>query len=236
MLKKIDNNIWVTEQPFKYWGLDVGTRMTVVRLLTGELVVISPISIYENTVSQLNEIGRVGYIIAPNLYHHLFLMEFQKIYARAQIWVPLGFDLKLPNIAVDKVISDTSGNFFEEIDYLLVDGFKVLELSGAATLNEFVFFHRDSQTLIITDTAFNFDGKFNWKTQLAARLLGIYGKLRPSPLEKLASQEKNQVMGSIKKILQWDFDRVILAHGSIVELDGKKLFKEGFEEFFGCCI
>ncbi|BAZ14066.1 hypothetical protein NIES4071_59060 [Calothrix sp. NIES-4071] len=43
MLREIDNNLWVAEQPFKYWGLEVGARMTVIRLISGELIVISPI-------------------------------------------------------------------------------------------------------------------------------------------------------------------------------------------------
>ena len=35
---KVDTNIWVAKQNLKYWGLEVGTRMTVIRLENGELV------------------------------------------------------------------------------------------------------------------------------------------------------------------------------------------------------
>lgn len=67
MLRKIDNNIWVGEQPLKYLGLNVGTRMTLIRLATGELIVISPIQVDNTTINQLNALGDVSYIIAPNL-------------------------------------------------------------------------------------------------------------------------------------------------------------------------
>jgi hypothetical protein len=39
MIKKIAQNIWVKEQPLKYWGLEVGTRMTIIRLSNGELII-----------------------------------------------------------------------------------------------------------------------------------------------------------------------------------------------------
>lgn len=85
MLREIDRNIWVAEQPLKYWGLEVGTRMTVIRLTNGELIVISPIKVDETTIHQINEIGDVTFIIVPNLYHHLFVSEFKAIYPKAKI-------------------------------------------------------------------------------------------------------------------------------------------------------
>lgn len=79
MLREIDKNLWVAEQPLKYFGLSVGTRMTVIRLANGELVVISPIQIDEATIQQLNQIGDVAHIIAPNLYHYLFTSNFKTL-------------------------------------------------------------------------------------------------------------------------------------------------------------
>jgi hypothetical protein len=39
--------------------------------------------------------------------------------------------------------------------------------------------------------------------------------------------------GNTTKVLNWDFKRVIMAHGSIVEIDAKRRFKEGYEWFLG---
>ena len=73
MLKSIDRDLWVGEQPFKYLGLPVGRRMTVILLSGGRLLLISPIEIDENTKEQLDSIGKVEFIIAPNLFHYLYL-------------------------------------------------------------------------------------------------------------------------------------------------------------------
>ncbi len=235
MLRQIDNNLWVAEQPFQYWGINVGTRMTVTRLKSG-LMIISPIKPNEQIIHQLSKIGKVTYIIAPNLYHHLFLSEFQAIYPEAKLIIPKGLNIKLPNLNFAQLLNENKGSIDNQVEYLLIDGFKVLDTSGASTLNEYVFYHRDSRTLILTDTAFHFDGNFTFKTQLAARLLGIYGKLAPSFLEKLASKETQKVKQSFQKVFEWDFDRVIMAHGSIVETGAKPKLKQGYENFLGTLL
>ncbi|MBR8837519.1 MAG: DUF4336 domain-containing protein [Stigonema ocellatum SAG 48.90 = DSM 106950] len=236
MLREIDNNIWVAEQPLKYWGLEVGTRMTVIRLPTNELIVISPIRTDSTTIHQLNEIGNVAYIIAPNLYHHLFVSDFKAIYPEAQLWIAPGLDSKKPLLSADRVITNDRGKITEQLDYLLFDGFKVLDLSGPSILNEFVFFHKSSRTLILTDTAFHFNDSFPLKTRLAAKLFGVYDQLIPSVLEKVATREKEKVKNSVQKILCWDFNRVIMAHGSIIEDNGKKKLKDGYERFLGISL
>lgn len=235
MLREIDKNIWVAEQPLKYLGLNVGTRMTLIRLVTGEIIVISPIQVDSDTINQLNAIGDVSYIIAPNLYHYLFVSSFKAIYPKAQLWVAPGLESKKSDLPIDKVISIDENSMFNEVEYLLFDGFKVFDLKGHSLLNECVFFHQKSRTLILTDTAFHFDQSFSLTTQLAARLIGSYKKLSPSLLEKFATHEKEKVKQSVQKVLAWDFERVIMAHGSIID-DGKRKFREGYEWFLGTSL
>ncbi len=68
-------------------------------------------------------------------------------------------------------------------------------------------------------------------TQLIAKLTGGYKLLRPSPLEKLATKNKVSVKNAVDRVLEWDFDRVILAHGSIIDYCGKEQFKAGYDWF-----
>ena len=236
MLREIDKNIWVAEQPLKYLGLDVGTRMTLICLVTGEIIVISPVQVDSDTINQLNAIGDVSYIIAPNLYHYLFVSNFKAIYPKAKLWVAPGLESKKSDLPIDKVISIDENSIFNEVKYLLFDGFKVFDLKGSSLLNECVFFHQKSRTLVLTDTAFYFDESFSLTTQLAARLIGSYKKLSPSSLEKFATQEKEKVKQSVQKVLAWDFERVIMAHGSIIENDAKRKFREGYEWFLGTSL
>ena len=85
--------------------------------------------------------------------------------------------------------------------------------------------------MVLTDTAFHVDASFPWQTQLVFRIIGGDRQLEPTLLEKLASRDKERVKQSIQKVLCWDFDRVIMAHGSIIERDGKRQLQAGYEKF-----
>lgn len=231
MLKEVDIDIWVAEQPFRYLGLSVGNRMTVIRLADRELAVISPIQSSDRLVSQLGELGVVKHIIAPNLYHYLFAATFKSIYPQATFWAAPGLTIKKPELPIDRTIRGDKGQLLPGLDFVLFNDLRVLGLAGIDSLNECVFFHSASRTLILTDTAFHFDESFPILTQFSARVLGGYKQLSLSILERLATTEKEQVRQSFEKVMLWDFERVIMAHGSIIEHDGKEKLKKGYESF-----
>lgn len=233
MLRQLDRNLWVAVQPLKYLGLEVGTRMTVVGLSDGTLAVISPIKITTEVKRELDTIGTVAHIIAPNLYHYLYAGECKSLYPKATFWGTIGLQEKQPELTVDKVIQPDKSELWRELAGIFFNGFKTLGPNGFDTLNEWVFLHLDSRTLILTDTAFHYDGSFPWVKQLVARVLGCYDALTPSVLEKIATTDKKTIRKSVDAVLQWDFDRVVMAHGSVIETDGKEMFKHGYREFLG---
>ncbi len=236
MLKEIDRDIWVAEAPFKYFGLSVGTRMTIIRLNNRELAVISPIQVDSVVNRQLDELGIVSHIIAPNVYHYLFASDFKALYPKAIFWATSALKLKKPELPIERIINDDEDSFPGDLQHLLFDGLQTIDFNGFNLLNELVFFHPKSRTLILTDTAFHFDDSFPIITQFAARVIGGYKNLSPSLLEKVASTEKAKLKLAIQKILVWDFERVIMAHGSIIESQGKQRFKAGYESFLGQSI
>lgn len=233
MLKEIDGDIWIAEQPLRYFGVSIGTRMTVIRLANRELVVISPIQVTDALVSQLRELGTVKHIIAPNLYHYFFAAQFKAAYPDSTFWAVPGLETKKPDLAIDEIIPRHERSLWQGLEYIFFDGFRTLGLGGFDALNECVFFHGDSHTLILTDTAYNFDQSFPVTTQLAMRVVGGHKCLSPSLLERVATTEKEKVKESAKRVLKWDFDRVIMAHGRIVEQHGKEKFRQGYEQFLG---
>jgi hypothetical protein len=72
--------------------------MTVIRLANRELAVISPILASDEITSQLNDLGTVSHIIAPNLYHHLFTASFKSLYPHATFWAVPGLAAKKPRL------------------------------------------------------------------------------------------------------------------------------------------
>ena len=231
-LTPITKNIWTASQPQRFYGLEVGTRMTVVRLSHGELVLISPIQLEECDRSALEELGFVRHIIAPNCFHHLYMSQAQALFPEATTWGVEALRNKRPDLTFVQSL-DQSGYFLDELEYFSFEGFGTILPWRIELAHETVFLHHPSRTLIITDIAFNFDQTSDGLLQVGAKLLGSYGLLKPSFLEKIGSRDKRKVESSIKTLLTWDFDRVILAHGSIVESDGKEKLKAGYEWFLG---
>ena len=96
-------------------------------------------------------------------------------------------------------------------------------------INEFVFLHRPTRTLIVTDLVFNFDvARQNVFGKLFLKLNGIYGQVGCSRLFRHFIKDRAAFQQSITAILALDFDRLILAHGAIVESDASQILTHAF--------
>ena len=232
VLAEIASDLWTATQPFNFLGLEIGSRMTVVRLSSGGLVLISPIELSISHRLALDEIGVVQHIVAPNLFHHLFVGGAQSLYPNAKTWGVAGLPQKRPDLRFDALLTEP-GSFEDTLDSLPFQGFASILPSGIKLAHETVFCHRPSRTLILTDISFNFDETNRFPVRLAGWLGGSYKNLSPSRLEKWGTRDKDAVEMSVREVLQWDFNRVIPGHGSVVETDGKEAFKVGFEWFLG---
>jgi hypothetical protein len=234
VLQKLAPDVWIANRPLRFLGLSIGTRMTVVRLADGQLVVISPISLTPELIAELDRLGPIAYHIAPNRYHHLFSQSFQQQYPQAAFWGAIGLQEKRPNLAIEQIITAEAGEIGSDLLYrqfsgINVPGSALSNLARPDPVNEVVFFHQPSRTLIITDIAFHFDRTSAWETQLVGKLIGGYEKLQPTLLEKRWLGDRNLVERSIRAVLAWDFDRVVMAHGSVIETGGKVMLKAGYE-------
>ncbi|MGB3766716.1 MAG: hypothetical protein WA947_09160, partial [Phormidesmis sp.] len=170
---------------------------------------------------------------APNLYHYFFAADCKARYPKAVFWAAPGLAAKKPDLPIDQTITTQAKWPLSELKFTHFEGFKSLSFSGADALNECIFFHGQSRTLILTDAAFNFDESFPLAIQLATRVGGGYKNLSPSLLEQIATTEKQKVKAAVDRVLAWDFERVIMAHGVIVESRGKEKLRQGYENFLG---
>ena len=93
--------------------------------------------------------------------------------------------------------------------------------------NEIVLLHKPSQTLIITDIAFNICNQRGW-SKCFFSLSGAHNRFTPTRYAKMAIKDKAAFKKSIDHIAAWDFERIIMAHGDIIEKKGKDLFKQAF--------
>ncbi len=214
-------DIWIAERPQRFYGLEVGTRMTVMRLAGGDLLLHSPVALESELRRELDSIGRVRYAVAPNRLHHLYAGEVAKVYPEARLWVGPGLERKRPDLVFAGVLGDEApAEWKGEVDQVF--------FRGRPYENEVVFLHRASRTLIMCDLAFNFGPRAAALTRLLMRLLRSYGRFGPSKLDPLLIRDRRAARQSLERILDWDFDRVVVAHGDVLESGGREALRQGY--------
>jgi hypothetical protein len=220
-LRQIAEDVWVVERPQSFYGLPVGTRMTVIRLGGDRLWLHSPVALDAELRAELDAIGQVSFVVAPNRLHHLYAGDVAEAYPAARLWVAPGLPRKRPDLAFEAVLSDDApAEWRGEIDQIFS--------RGRPFENEVAFLHRSSRTLMLCDLAFNFGPNAAAPTRLLMKLIRSYGRLGPTTLDRFIVRDDAAARESLKRILEWDFGRVIVAHGDVVESGGKQMLREGY--------
>lgn len=210
------------DQPLKFFGVEMGARMTVVPCDNDNIFVHSPIKLSDSDVAELNQLGQVKWVVAPNKWHHLYVQDSKNHFPSAEFYCAPGLDKKRPDFKFTEVISNEQKfPWNPELAHVLID--------GVPMYNEVVFFHQKTKTLIVTDLAVHIRHSKSFFTKLCLTLMGAYGNFGWSAIEKfMFIRDKRAFRCSIERVLEFDFERVIMAHGDIVENDGKRLFSAAF--------
>ena len=234
MLRRLADHLWVAEQPQTYFGLSIGTRMTVIRLENStRLVILSPIQPTPELEIELAAFGVVTDIVAPNAFHHLHLQVFQQRFPQAISWGPPFLKQKCPHLELDRLLNAEEPSPWPGLLLCSLSGLHTLGPTGPSPLHEVAFCHTPSRTLVLTDSAFHFDASAPWLTRWLTRIGGGYARLEPTILERLATSDRSSLRRAMQAVLQWDFDRVIVAHGAVVETGGKERLTKAYASFLG---
>ena len=115
-MREIADSLWVAEQPLRFAGIEVGARMTIVRLEDSSLAIHSPISLTEPLRAELDAAGSVRYLIAPNRFHHLFATDYAAAYPESTLYAAPGVAEKRPDLGVAGVLpEDAPGSWASEL-------------------------------------------------------------------------------------------------------------------------
>lgn len=216
-LTKITSGIWVVDRPMIMAGARIGCRMTVVRLSKGKLMLHSPVQVDRSWPKEVAALGEVKWIVAPSLLHNLWTPDAKTIFPDAQVLAPPGFDKIHSDLATSPLLGsqEMAGHFDMEC------------IGGMPKLNEVVMCHRRSGTLLVADLVFNMPADIRGYTRLLFRFLnGGFGKVTQTRVFKSQVKDADAHMESVMKILQWDFDRIVLSHGDVVLEGGKEALED----------
>jgi hypothetical protein len=220
MLDPVTKDVWTTTRSLRFYGVDSGARMNVVRLADGRLFVHSPVSLDAATRAAVDALGRVQSIVAPSLFHHLYVGEWMRAYPDAIICACPGLERKREDLPWSRVLGDEpEPDWRGELDQVFF---------GARSLeNEVVFFHRASGTLICADAIFNLSTLPSRLTRVVAVLLGAR-KPGATWVERFLIRDRAAARAQVDRMLAWNADRIVLAHGAIIETGGREVLRRAY--------
>jgi hypothetical protein len=218
-LKTVAPDIWIVDGPGVRMAAPFGTsapfptRMTIVRLRDGTLWCHSPIAPDEGLFDRIDALGPVRHLVSPNPLHYAAIAAWQRRYPAARAWASPGVRQRAASqeiaVAFDADLPDAPPEgWAEDIDQVHFRGSRVIE--------EFVFFHRASATVILADLIENFEArKLTRGMRWIARLGGVLDPDGKTPLDMRMTffGRKPVARECFERIMAWHPRRAILAHG-----------------------
>lgn len=252
VIRDITPNIVTLSVPFERVGkLRFGGRATIVKLTSGSLAVFSPVALTQAAQTRIAALGngKIAYIVAPDLEHHLFLSEWARAFPDAKLIGPEGLHEKRlkshdPKVgkeafavefkAATKLETTISPEFDADFAYEFVD---------AHMNKELVFFYRPDRVLIEADLMFNLPATEQYSRVVdgpkEGALSRFFASLQSTKGDATAVKRLNWYVvskadragfnESIRRIDAWDFDTVIPCHGDTLVGNGKEVFRKVFE-------
>jgi glyoxylase-like metal-dependent hydrolase (beta-lactamase superfamily II) len=216
-----ENGLWTFHQQLSVMGAEIGTRMTVVRLRDGGLLVHSPIRLTPELEQELASLGRVEHVLAPNLDHYLFVGDFKRRYPEARFYAAPGVAPKLPDVRFDAEL-----RFGQMVP--LGDGIEQAWFRSNHELQELVLLHRATNTLITADLAFNIQASDGLVSKLMLKLNDSYLTFGPSRVCRAHITEHRMAREDVDAILALKPERVIVAHGEILLAGATVAIERGY--------
>ena len=224
-LEKLDESLWLADgETVNFYGFPYPTRSVIVRLSDERLWVWSPIKLADDLRAEVDSAGRVAHLVSPNKLHHLHLAEWKAAYPTAKLWGPQSTIDRFPALAFTGALDDTPptewGPDFDQAWF-----------RGSFMMDEIVFFHRPSRTAIVADLIQAFDDAFlrrhwSWWRRPMARLGGIGAANPGAPSDwRLSFLDRTPARAARAKILGWECERVVIAHGAWVGSGGQDFLR-----------
>lgn len=219
-------NVWIVDGPnVRDMGVMFTTRMIVVKLANGSLWVDSPVPVPFETLQRITELGPVSYLVAATPRHVWRLEAWHTLFPQAQLWAPrtTPFTLKKGHLPLAGTLSDAPHPEW-------ADDFDQLAFKGNPLIEEVLFFHRASHTVILDDLIqIHPIVKGKPLRNALFKLEGVASPYGGVGLDiRMSFTHRDLARRSLEKLLLWDFDKLIIAHGVCIEHDAKPFVAQAF--------
>jgi hypothetical protein len=206
MVQQLDDDTWFVETAQKIpGGAKLPARMYILRLPDGALWIHSPVAMDDALAAEIDALGPVRHLVAPNCYHHLHMGPAAARWPDARVYAPAGLRRKRPDLRIDVDLSDGARPWGDAVE--------IVKIEGVPELDEFVFVHHPSKSLVACDLVFNIHDDPRLMTRLILRMVGVWKRLGQSKLVRSVTEDRAAAARSCERVLGLEFSRVLVSHG-----------------------
>lgn len=228
-LKPLTADIWTVDGPQAWLGLPwpkvpFPTRMTIIVLQDRRLFIHSPTPLTPALRQDVERLGSVAYIVAPNRLHYSWLADWHREFPEASVFLAP----RVREQAKDK--ADFPASLLDRAIGYPWDGEMFTLPVPGSFMTEFVFFHTATKTLVLTDLIECFEPqrlKSLW-FRLLIRIGGVAAPLGGTPRDLRLTFNRPTLRDAVKTMLRWQPQRVVFAHGRFYADDGAQRLADAF--------
>lgn len=220
-MQNLAENLWLLSYPLKLLGADLRRNVTIMRLEDSKLLIHSTGPFTREDEAAIRQLGQPAWLVDAMLRHDTYSQEALTVFPGVPYLGPDGF-AEVVGYPTERLIpppSEWAGQV------------RVLELQGVPSMRETVMLHVASRTLIVADLAMNFpnDGPL-WQELLLKIAVGKHHAPGISRSFKVMVKDELSLKQSITEMMTWDFDRLIVGHGSPILSDAKAKLRAALSE------
>lgn len=173
-------------------------------------------------IEEYQKLTNVTDLVAPSLFHTGGIPKACSIFKNAKVWGPSGANEAKPLIPWTNTLNIDNWPYQAEL--------QLIPLLGMPKINEVLFVHVPSKSLILADLAFNMSGQNGFGPWLILNLFGTYNKFAVSRFFLKFVEDKSAFESSLAELFKLNFDQIIVSHGKIIRSEGKALLKGALQE------
>lgn len=229
VIKPVTQDLWIVDGPIIRFGLPwpkmrFPTRMTIIRFACGRLLIHSPTCLTPELNTAVEKLGVPRRIVGPNRIHYWWIPDWKNAYPTATVYLAP----RIKEQARNRIDFDFTG-LDDDRGYPWDKEIATLPVRGKF-MTEIEFFHYPSRTLLLTDLIENFEPEkldsflLRWLTRLGS----VQDPDGKTPRDMRLTFSGKELRKAVKKMIQWDPARIILAHGRWYEEKGTLELRRAF--------
>ena len=208
------------ESQLKMPAMQLPIKSTIVSI-ENRTVLISPVPHLKKFKDQVEGLGPITDIVAPNGFHHLGINDAIEMYPDAKLWGVPALKTKRSDINWSHILPE-NWPFQGTLD--------AIPLLGMPKIDEMIFYLSSEKTLIVSDLFFNHIHGKGFGYWMVFNMFGTYKRFAVSKFFMKFIKNNQEFKQSLQKILALNIEKIIVSHGEDVLENAKEKLLMAFKE------